>query len=499
MSFDGVFLYHLTTYLKKDITSARCEGFFYDDEVFYVQLYHDKKKFMLAIDLHANQNRLYLIDSVIKPKGTHPLLIQLNHHLLRSVIKRVTQYQTDRVLRLELIKHDAFSGDTLYELVIEFMGKHENMILLENNIVIEAYKRHMSLEHRSILPKATFSYFPSHKKDLNTLNFPFSESAQFYESNYLGLSLKTAQYMIETQTHPFDFEIVPTLHNNALYCYHVHNGETYPSLYDLMQAKVTVISKDYEKVIDQALKKNYTKYQKLILELEHNTSQIPLKDVIERIYQEHDIHINKAFIDTYPLDHTLTLHENAQNLSKVYVKAKRAIPQIQLQIETTKASIDVLEELIYNYLEQMISKDDMISALFELKLIKHNIPKEKQKKITHHTCVLNDTTIVYGKNAFQNNYVTHHLADKNDLFIHVKDAPGAHVILKGTYSQDTLMYALKLAAFHSKLKYSSSIPVMFTKKSNISKIPGIYGSYVRVKSYQTKYIDIEDTFKELCE
>jgi predicted ribosome quality control (RQC) complex YloA/Tae2 family protein len=499
MSFDGVFLYHLTPYLISDMTNARCEGFFYDDEVFYIQLYHDKRKRMCAIDLHANQNRIYLIDEIIKPKGSHPLLIQLNHHLSRSVIKSIKQYKTDRVLTIELIKSDAFAGDTTYELIIEFMGKHANMILVQDKVIIEAYKRHMSLEHRSILPKATFSYFPSSKKDLSQLKLPLLESSTFYESQFLGLSLKTAVYMIEAQTHPFDFNVVPTLYKNAMYCFSVNEGKTYETFYDLMQAKVTVISKDYEKVIDASLKKAYEKYQKLIFELEAYSSQLPLKETVERIYQEFDIHIKKDSIDHYILDETLTLHENAQHLSKQYVKAKRAIPHLQEHIQTTKASIDVLEELTYNYKEGLISKNDMISTLYELKLIKTSLPKEKHKKITHHTCTIKKTTIVYGKNAFQNNYVTHQLADKNDLFIHVKDAPGAHVILKGTYDDETFMYALKLAAFHSKLKLSSSIPVMYTKKSNVSKIPGIYGSNVRVKSYQTKYIDIEDTFKELCE
>jgi predicted ribosome quality control (RQC) complex YloA/Tae2 family protein len=499
MSFDGVFLYHLTPYLKSDMINARCEGFFYDDEVFYIQLYHNKKKRMCVIDLHANQNRIYITDDIIKPNGSHLLLAQLNFHVCRSVIKSIKQYKTDRVLTIELIKHDAFAGDTSYELIIEFMGKHANMILFQDNLIIESYKRHMSLKHRSILPKSTFSYFPSNKHDLSQLTRPFIESAAFYESQFLGLSLKTANYMIETQTHPFDFNVIPTMYKNGLYCYSISDGVTYETFYDLMQAKVTVISKDYENVIETSLKKTYEKYQKLIFELDTYQSQLPLKEVIERIYQEHDIHIKKGNIDTHILDDTLTLHENAQHLSKQYVKAKRAIPHIQAHIQKTKAAIDVLEELTYNYKEDLISKNDMISTLFELNLIKKSLPKEKHKKITHHTCTIKHSTIVYGKNAFQNNYVTHQLADKNDLFIHVKDAPGAHVILKGIYDDETFMYALKLAAFHSKLKFSSSIPVLYTKKSNVSKIPGIYGSNVRIKSYQTKYIDIEDTFKELCE
>lgn len=499
MSFDGVFLYHLTQSILNDISFSRCESFFYDDFVFYIHLYHHKKKFVLAIDLHANQNRLYLTDEVMKPKASHPLLIQLNYHVSRSVITSVKQHQSDRVLTLELTKQDAFEGTKTFELVIEFMGKHANLILLQNQHVIEAFKRHVSLEHRSIIPKTHFSYFPSDKKDLNTLTLPFTESAQFYASLYLGLSLKTAHHMVETQTHPFDFQVVPTLYNNGLYCYFVFEGVTYPSLNALMQAKVTVISKDYEKIIDASLKKMYVKFQKLVFELEQNQTHVLLKDVIQRMYQEHDIHVKKAYIDDIMIDETLTIHENAQVMSKLYVKAKRAIPHIQSHIEITKASIDVLEELTYNYSEQSISKDDMIATLNELNLIKKSLPKEKHKKITHHSCIIGQTTIVYGKNAFQNNFVTHQLAHKNDLFIHVKDAPGAHVIVKGSYDHETFLYALKLAAFHSKLKFSSSIPVMYTKKSHVSKIPGVYGSYVRVKTYQTMYVDIEDSFKELCE
>lgn len=71
-------------------------------------------------------------------------------------------------------------------------------------------------------------------------------------------------------------------------------------------------------------------------------------------------------------------------------------------------------------------------------------------------------TVLVGKNNKQNDYLTTKLASPNDIWFHTKDIHGSHVILKNpseNISNDTLIKCAKLAAYYSKGRLSSNVPV----------------------------------------
>jgi predicted ribosome quality control (RQC) complex YloA/Tae2 family protein len=102
-------------------------------------------------------------------------------------------------------------------------------------------------------------------------------------------------------------------------------------------------------------------------------------------------------------------------------------------------------------------------------------------------------TYAIGKNNLQNEYVTNVYAQKEDYWFHVKDAPGAHVVVNAkTLTEPILRKAAMLAAYYSSLRFSSSIPVDYTKIKYIKKIPGVAGYKVTYQKQQTIYIDIDE-------
>ena len=106
------------------------------------------------------------------------------------------------------------------------------------------------------------------------------------------------------------------------------------------------------------------------------------------------------------------------------------------------------------------------------------------------TYIVNDTFISVGKNNIQNEYITHTLAKPNDLWFHVKGAPGSHVIIKDKIpTEDDIRLAANLAAYYSEFRYSSSVPVDYTKIKNIKKIPGRRSCFVTYTHEHTIYID----------
>jgi predicted ribosome quality control (RQC) complex YloA/Tae2 family protein len=109
--------------------------------------------------------------------------------------------------------------------------------------------------------------------------------------------------------------------------------------------------------------------------------------------------------------------------------------------------------------------------------------------------VIEDDYALYaiGKNNIQNEYLTHTYAHKDDYWFHVKDAPGAHVIVQTKALIESVQRkACMLAAYFSKLKNSSSIPVDYTRVRHIKKIPGKPGYHVIYTQNKTMYIDIDE-------
>ena len=155
-----------------------------------------------------------------------------------------------------------------------------------------------------------------------------------------------------------------------------------------------------------------------------------------------------------------------------------------------------IAHLCYTYYRLGASIKDFETELvpFGYKMVKakQNHKKQIQKP---NIIIINDGDIHYyiGKNSLQNEYVTHKLAKKDDYWFHVKDFPGAHLIVDtDQLNENIIRKASMLAAYFSSMKYSSSIAVDYTQIKNIKKISGKPGYHVNYKNYKTMFIDIDE-------
>ena len=91
--------------------------------------------------------------------------------------------------------------------------------------------------------------------------------------------------------------------------------------------------------------------------------------------------------------------------------------------------------------------------------------------------------------------MTHRVSRKNDLWFHVKDYHGSHVLLKSDdFTETQIRLCAMLAAYYSKGKDSSSVPVDYCLISQIKKVPGSKIGFVTMKSNKTIYIDPDETY-----
>ena len=137
---------------------------------------------------------------------------------------------------------------------------------------------------------------------------------------------------------------------------------------------------------------------------------------------------------------------------------------------------------------------DLDTFTFEYKFKIKDKNKKKDSDENYITVKTEDGFDIYvGKNNKQNDYLTHKKAKKNDLWFHVKDAPGSHVILKNNnkdFTNNSLLTAAKLAAKYSSLSKSQNIPVDYTFKMYVKRHPAKKPGLVTYTNYKTINISI---------
>jgi predicted ribosome quality control (RQC) complex YloA/Tae2 family protein len=100
-----------------------------------------------------------------------------------------------------------------------------------------------------------------------------------------------------------------------------------------------------------------------------------------------------------------------------------------------------------------------------------------------------DIPFFVGKNNTQNDYITNRLANPTDTWLHVKDMPGSHVVIRSdTFSEITLHEAANAAAYYSKAIQSSGVPVDHTLIRHVKKPSGAKPGFVTYEKQRTIYI-----------
>lgn len=196
------------------------------------------------------------------------------------------------------------------------------------------------------------------------------------------------------------------------------------------------------------------------------------------------------------LNKNITPSENAQRYFKKYNKMKTAKKEITHQISISLDEINYLENIMLsiencdNLLELLDIKEELIKEGF----LRGKIKNKKDSKLTtkpNEFISSDGFKILVGKNNKQNDHLTLKVADNNDIWLHTKNIPGSHVIIKTdgkSVTDETIYEAAMLAAFFSKSKLSSQVPVDYTKKKNIKKPNGAKPGMVIYETNSTIYV-----------
>jgi len=327
---------------------------------------------------------------------------------------------------------------------------------------------------------------------------------------------KRPTVMLDGEGNPLAFSLLPLRHiagaralsfasiNEAADFYYQHRErqEMAANLKEKLQALLIREIKKLEKTIDrqvaalQAMEKG-EEYRRLGELLTANLYRVTPGD---REITVTDYYSPGGESIKIPLDPSLSPAANAQRFFQKYRKASTGRPHLEKQLAHNKDELTYLESAHLALADaaswaevQEIQRE--LAAQGYIKEERRESPRApKQESAAAGSRPLayrsrDGFTILVGKNNRQNDYLTRHLANKEDYWFHAKDIPGSHVIIRCPPQTQppasTLEDAALLAAYHSKGRSASRVAVDYTRVKNVRKPRGARPGMVIYEDYKT--------------
>ena len=266
--------------------------------------------------------------------------------------------------------------------------------------------------------------------------------------------------------------------------------------------------KELEKILTAAIKKEEIRHQKIKDELDDTNKMDTYKlygDILMinahlQVQYEPSIQLPNLLSEdgellTIPLKPNLTIVENGQWYYKLYTKLKNRMVSGEYQLNASTTKLEYLKSILYSIslattresLEE-IRKECMDAGIIKKskKPLSYKLGKSNYIHLT-----IDEGEIFIGRNNQQNEYLTHRFAKPTDIWFHTQDIQGSHLILRLNVEPDDMILSkvAQYAAYFSKARETSKVPVDYTYIKNIKKPPGSPLGFVIFNTHQTMIVE----------
>lgn len=410
MAFDGIVTKQIVTELNSCLLNGKINKVFEPNKnELLLGVYANGKNYLLDICIDSANYRMNLTKNAKpNPINAPNFCMLLRKYLVGMRIKSISSYDLERVVTIELEGFNELNDFITKKIVIELMGKHSNVILLnENNMIIDSM-RHLdtySNSNRDILPAREYILPASTKMS-------FLEVASFEEfyttissnsnvnpidiivNTYTGISKLFLHYLINKLNLVKDDiskDSLEMLYNymknivasTSLVCIPYAESNKHDYVIDLTDKAVTPLSvnffiddfyleketnedfKNYRNSILKLILQELKKYTKRLYNINQKLEECSNMDTY-KLYGElitanlyrinNNENISKIQLENYydnnsliefPLDITCSPSCNAKKYFKKYNKLKNALQIVTVQKNDTAKEIDYIESIIY--------------------------------------------------------------------------------------------------------------------------------------------------------
>lgn len=553
MTFDGLFTHAMIHELNQTLQNGRVTKISqpYPNEVI-LTIRANRTNYPVLLSANPRYARFQITQiPYTNPAVPTNFTMMLRKYLEGAKLLEIKQLDNDRVVYFEFLTRNELGDKLPLLLSAEIMGRYSNVILINQstNKIIDTIK-HVGMDqnrYRTLLPGATYRQPPTQNKenpfeqDSNT----FEELIQKYPNRevladnllkqYQGISRDNALALAD-KLHASNNYVqafndflaitenpIPTMNSNNFSIFTDNpNDKKFSTLSEMLDVFYhTKANRDRVQqqggqllhVIRKNLQRNKKKLKKLSNELKatENADEYRIKGEVLTTYLYQikrgmtkitlpNFYDNNKEI-TISLSNQLSPSQNAQKYFKKYQKLKIAVTFVNEQIELTKKEVAYLEEIQTQIeLATPADLDDIKTELQQEGYIKKKQQKSKRSsrvKINKpETFIASDgTEILVGKNNLQNEKLTLHTAKKTDIWLHAKNIPGSHVIIKSNNpSDETLFEAAMLAAYFSKFRSSANVPIDYVQVKNIRKPNGSKPGFVIYEGQKTLTVTPTEDF-----
>lgn len=555
MAFDGGFLHLMINELNTAVDSHVDKIYQPSKDELVLLLRKKSFAKRLLICVKAGAARIQFTDNKYENPAVPPMFCMLiRKYLSAARLIRVAQPRLERLAELTFSYTNEMGDISEIRLIVELLGNKTNILLVgADGRIIDCLRRSdPETADRLLLPGAEYEY-PANQSKLNPLTAGVNEicaAAKLHGGDTTKALLDSLDGFSPLVCREVIFKselsgsldsalqnILSDLKNGGSPLLLLkQDGTPYDFSYtDISQYGAEFIKKDFDsfsslldafytsKENSERIKKAAADIIKLINNLRSRTEKklaIRLNDLKKcenrehlRIYGEllkanlYRIESGASFaeVENYydemkpiriPLNPALSPQNNAAKYFKDYKKTYTA--------EQTLTSLTVKdkEELVYfDSVLDSIARSESLAEISEIReelsLAGYIKRTDGRKKKTSAAPQLKEYLseegykILVGKNNRQNDYLTTVLAAKNDLWFHVKNIPGSHVIVmcKGApVSEETVLKAAALAAANSKAASSSQVPVDYTPVKYVKKPNGAKPGMVIYTTNKTVFV-----------
>lgn len=550
MSFDGMFTHAIVRELQDQFIGGRIHKVQqpYDQEII-LSIRSQRKNHKLLLSSNSNFARIQVTEAKYGNPDTPPnFCMFLRKYIEGGFIQDIKQYENDRVVIFSINRTSEIGDSEQLQIVIELMGRHSNIFLLNSeNTILDCIKHVPMYQNtfRTILPGAQYKLPPQGGK-INPFkvdsawSLPTADlTAKNLQQHFMGLGRDSANELLNQfdlspdQTmgevilkfsQRFD-QPVPTLinHDNktefTAVPYDSIAGERkqFESLSDLLDNyyaekaqhdRVRQIGSQLIQIISKELSRNRNKLQNL-------------RDDLAKSNQSDDYRIRGELLTTYlfqvkkgdssvtlpnfydnekPLEIKLnpakTPSQNMQHYFHQYNKYQTSVKYIHEQMAKAESEVNYLESVESQIeLAEPTELDEIRQELIDEGYIKsHKKNRNKRPKAAKPLQfeTSSGVPIMVGRNNKQNDELTMRKAKKDHFWFHTKDIPGSHVILMtNTPTDEEIVETAKLAAGHSKYRHSANVPVDYTQVKHVFKPNGSKPGFVNYFEQQTVFVTPE--------
>ena len=553
MTFDGLFTHAMIHELNQTLQNGRVTKISqpYPNEVI-LTIRANRTNYPVLLSANPRYARFQITQiPYTNPAVPTNFTMMLRKYLEGAKLLEIKQLDNDRVVYFEFLTRNELGDKLPLLLSAEIMGRYSNVILINQstNKIIDTIK-HVGMDqnrYRTLLPGATYRQPPTQNKEN-----PFEQESNTFEKliqkypnrevladsllkQYQGISRDNALALADklhtsnNYVQAFnDFlamteDPIPTMNSNNFSIFTDNpNDKKFTTLSEMLDVFYhTKANRDRVQqqggqllhVIRKNLQRNKKKLKKLSNELKatENADEYRIKGEVLTTYLYQikrgmtkitlpNFYDNNKEI-TISLSNQLSPSQNAQKYFKKYQKLKNAVTFVNEQIELTKKEVAYLEEIQTQIeLATPADLDDIKTELQQEGYIKKKQQKSKRSsrvKINKpESFIASDgTEILVGKNNLQNEKLTLHTAKKTDIWLHAKNIPGSHVIIKSNNpSDETLFEAAMLAAYFSKFRSSANVPIDYVQVKNIRKPNGSKPGFVIYEGQKTLTVTPTEDF-----